>query len=159
VIEIHLEDYEIEMATEVGIRRQREAERQGKKDRYGFRGDPYKIHIAGAIGELAVAKGLQVYWGGTVNTWGDADIGSRIQVRTRPDVKGRGELIVRPKDNPDDVFVLALGTAPDFKLPGWIAGKDAMKKKWLKDYAQRPPAYFVPHESLNDWPLPEWFTK
>jgi hypothetical protein len=140
---------ELHMAAQIGVLRQLEAIRKGLPDRHGFDGDTgWTIHIEGAAGELAVAKVLNMYWGGTVNTFKtEADVGSKIEVRTRS--KDNYDLLVRNNDPDDSIFILVTGKAPKYNVIGWITGKDAKKEEWKQDYGGRPTAYFVPQNALN----------
>lgn len=136
------------LAGQVGIRRQMEALKRGLPDRHGFTGLGWDIHVEGACGELAVAKALGRYWNGSVNTFKvGGDVGA-MQVRTRS--RSHYELLIRPDDKDQDVFVLVTGTSPKFKVVGWIKGKDAKRVEWLQTHGGRPPAYFVPQKSLGN---------
>jgi hypothetical protein len=107
------------------------------------------MHIEGACGEAAVAKALNVFWSGTVNTFKrGGDIGSKIQVRTRS--KSYYELIVRQDDRDDDIFILVTGKAPSFDVVGWTLGKDAKKEQWIQTHGNREAAWFVPQKELLD---------
>jgi hypothetical protein len=133
----------------IGVQRQLEALAKGRPDSHGFDGlDGWSKHVEGACGELAVAKVLDKYWGGTVNTFKDGgDIGAAIQVRTR--TKDYYDLIVRDDDKPEDVFVLVVGKAPSFRVVGWIRGRDAKQPAWIQHHGNRPAAYFVPQAQLT----------
>jgi hypothetical protein len=105
------------------------------------------LHFEGACGEMAFAKATNRYWSGSVDTFRLADIGTAIQVRTRSNHSW--DLLVRPSDADDDLFVLVTGWAPDYQVHGWIAGAAAKRPEWLKEYGGRPPAYFVPKDKLK----------
>lgn len=105
-------------------------------------------HFLGACGELTVAKAMGVHWPASVNTFKSApDILPNIEVRHR--LKHDHDLIVRQDDNPDSVYVLSTGDPPDMQVVGWIEGRKAMDKKWLRSYGGWSPAYFVPQKYLN----------
>jgi hypothetical protein len=134
------------MASHVGWLRQLEAIKAGKQDRHGYEGEGWSEHIEGACGELAVAKLLGVFWDGSVNTWKSCDLpGLQIRTRSRPDY----DLIVRPSDDSDSPWVLVTGKCPKYAVRGWILGRDAKKQGWLRTYAGRPAAYFVPSNALR----------
>jgi hypothetical protein len=139
---------ELHMAAEIGVLRQLEAIRKKLPDRHGFDGDTgWTIHIEGAAGEIAVAKILGTYWGGTVNTFKtEGDVG-KLEVRTRS--KDYYDLIVRDNDKDDSVFILVTGKAPNFNVIGWILGKDAKNTEWKQTYGDRPGAFFVPQKELK----------
>lgn len=141
--------------------RNAEAVRQGKADRHGLASDKMNglnIHVYGAAGEIAAAIALDLGYTPTVNTFKKGgDLGTfrvdglavSIQVRTRS--QSHYELIVRGDDRNDDVFVLVTGEkdSPQFRVVGWIVGRDAKKSVWRQTYGNRPGAYFVPHRALN----------
>lgn len=139
---------ELHMAAEIGVLRQLEAIRKKLPDRHGFDGDTgWTIHIEGAAGEIAVAKVLGKYWGGTVNTFkSEGDVG-KLEVRTRS--KDYYDLIVRDNDKDDSIFILVTGKSPTFNVVGWILGKDAKNPEWKQTYGDRPSAYFVPQKELK----------
>jgi len=151
-IPVTLEWYESALAADVGNRRQCEALKRKIRDKYGFEGDGFQVHIHGAAGELAFAKAATTYWGGSVNTYKAADVGP-IHIRTRSGHGGREDLIVRRHDPDDAIFVLVVGEIPSFSVVGWIKGSDAKQEKWKKCYGGRPPAFFVPRGQLRAFPI------
>jgi len=149
-IKVSLTNVETMLAGQIGVMRHTEALSRRSPNAFGLASDKdgWGLHVEGAAGEMAVAKALNVYWTATVNTYKEGgDIGRRIQVRTRS--KHDYELIVRPSDRDDDVFVLVTGKSPTFHVHGWIYGHEAKKEAYLKDYGNRDPAYFVPHCALK----------
>jgi hypothetical protein len=135
------------LAISVGVRRRVECLRKGIGDKYGFNGDPWQTNIEGACGEMALAKFLGVYWDGSVNNFFGDDLPSGIQVRTRRD-HGHG-LLVREADNDDRPYVLLTGELPQYRVHGWMMGRDAKQRQWLHSYGGRTPAYFVPQSALH----------
>lgn len=135
------------MAANVGVLRHLAAIKEGREDRYGHEGIGWNLHIEGACGELVTCKYKNWYWSGSVNTFKKkADIGDWIEVRTRS--RHDYDLIVRPDDRPDRFYVLVTGIAPDYRIHGFIDGIAARQPHWLKDYGDRPDAWFVPKEAL-----------
>lgn len=150
MIPVTLTEQEMRLAADVGVGRQIRSMLAGRKDAYGFKGDPWRIHIEGAMGELALAKALGRYWSGAGELYGDdTDVGG-VQVRTR--TRHDYELYVWPRDEDEAIFVLVTGTPPSFRVHGWIRGADAKRQEWFKSLG-RAPAYFVPQEALR--PLTE----
>ncbi len=138
---------EMHLAAHNGTLRVIESIKKGLKDRHGFEGPGWDINVEGAAGEIAAAKAIGTYWGGTVNTFKTmGDVGD-LEVRTRS--KSYYELIVREGDNSNAIFILVTGQAPVFNVVGWIKASDAKQPKWRKTHGGRPPAYFVPHDALN----------
>lgn len=147
VYTVRLAWFEVETCAHAGVRRRIESIRRGTKDAPGFnRTDKWDIDIAGACGEMAVAKVLDKYWDAAVNTFHRGDVG-KLQVRT-----SRQEtpfLIVQKHNSDDDIFVLVQGTAPDYKVLGWLSGKQAKQKKYLRTFGNRPPVFAVPPKNLK----------
>lgn len=141
--------FELATAAQVGLRRHIEALMKGLPDKYGFNQETgWNVHIEGAAGEMAVAKCLNMFWNGSVNTFKrDADVG-KLQVRTRS--KEDYDLLVRPDDRDGDVFVLVTGKAPTFKVHGWRYGVDAKQPEFMQTHGGRDPAYFVPKSKLRN---------
>ncbi len=148
LMKILLAQHEIEMAAQVGLRRQLEALQRNLPDRHGYNGrDGWTVHIEGAAGELAVAKTLGRFWNGSVNTFHNGGDVGKIQVRTRS--KDDYDLIVREDDRDGDYFVLVTGCIPSFEVRGWILGTDAKRPEWLQTHGGREAAYFVPAAALT----------
>lgn len=135
------------MASEIGRLRHLVSVKRGLLDQHGFTGDGWAEHIEGACGELAVAKALGRYWDGSVNTFEQPDLPG-LQVRTRSQTYY--DLIVRPADSDDDLFVLVTGRCPRYVVRGWIKGADAKQEQWLQTHGNRPGAYFVPQSALHE---------
>lgn len=148
--EIILTWAEVEIAARVGLERQIASMRNSLRDKHGYEGSGWNIHIEGAAGEMALAKMLDRYWDGSVGAFKKGGDVGKIQVRTRsqPDY----DLIVRDDDADDSWFVLVLGRIPHFTVVGYIKGADAKLPEFLQDYGGRPPAYFVPQQSLKAFP-------
>lgn len=138
---------EILMAAFVGVRRQCESIIKGLKDANCETENGWQVHVEGALGELAFAKALGLYWDGSVNTFKTgADVGG-IQVRTRS--KPSYELIVRDNDRDEDWFALVRGKCPTYTVVGCIRARDAKKYEFRKAYGNGKPAFFVPDSALK----------
>ena len=147
MIEITLTDYEMAMAANAACLRNIAAKKKYKQ--VTFMKGEWQAHIEGACGEIAVAKAMGKYWGGSVNTFkkgGDID-STGWEVRTRS--KDSYDLIIR-KDDPDGrKFILVTGVSPSFKIWGWIKSEDAKRAEWLENYGGHKEAYFVPKDKLR----------
>lgn len=145
---VTLTSQEVGSGVRIGGLRQYFALQQNKKDAYGYDGENgWQLNIEGALGEIAAAKFLNIYWDGSVNTWKANDL-KDIQVRTRS--KDYYDLIVRDNDSNDSIYILVIGKNGVYNVIGWINGKDAKKQEWKKTHGDRPAAYFVPQNKLND---------
>jgi len=99
---------------------------------------------------VAVAKLLGKYWGGSVGTFqkqGDID-SCAVEVRTRR--KHGWDLIIRDRDPDERVFVLVTGTAPNYRVCGWLHAGSAKQQQWRKDHGGYGAAYFVPQNALRE---------
>ena len=137
--------------TTVGALRSHESRAQNlEKGTHGLNADEEDLlamDINGALGELCVAKVLNKYWDGGVNTYKGADIGDSIQVRTR--FRHTYDLLVRDRDNPSHFYFHVTGMYPQYCVRGWMKGSNAKDVKYLAGHGGRPPAYFVPESDLN----------
>ena len=148
-IPVCLTELELQIAAMTGASRYWHVRNRGMKNRPAQSHDDglgLARHVEGAAGEMALAKALERYWLPSVNAFKVADIGKNIQVRTR--TKDEYEMIVRDHDSDDHYFVLVTGTAPEFKIRGYIKGVDAKRDCWKRSYGGGMLSYFVPHAEL-----------
>ena len=140
--EVILAKYEILMAAEVGMRRKiisLDSPDTLKETNDNLR---WQIDIEGACAELAVAKHLNLYWDGSVNTFKKPDVG---EYQVRHTTRNNGRLIVRQKDADNEVYILVTGLAPVFNVVGWMVGGEAKADKYkMDDYS-----WFVPQSELK----------
>ncbi len=149
-ISIVLEWYEYALAADVGRLRNLASVRRGSSHRVKTRdtsGIGWTEHIEGAAAELAVAKYLGIYWGGDVDTFKKADVGSDLQIRWTPSHSNR--LIIREADSDDDVYILVTGLVPKLSIRGWITGADAKKCEFASDPESLGKAFFIPIHELQ----------
>lgn len=146
---VALTPVEAAMAGAVGSIRHGMSVGDRRQDRHGLKpeDDGLQCHILGAAGELAVAKMLGRYWGGDVNTFKRPDLGSNIQVRTRS--RHDYDLLIRPDDNPDEIFIHITGSPTRLVIHGWIYGREGMLDEFVQTYGGRPAAWFVPKRVLR----------
>jgi hypothetical protein len=150
MIQVNLTPQEMVIAAMIGAQRHAESVASGRRDAHGF--DPkaksgLSIHVEGACGELAVAKCRDIFWGGALNSFKAADLGVRVQVRTR--LEHSHQLIVRRDDADDHAFIHVTGTAPNFRVKGWMWGREAKQPEYLATHGNREEAYFVPDNALR----------
>src|SRR5215472_8892537 len=108
-----------------------------------------KIDRMGAIAECVLAKHLNVFWCGSVNTFkSERDVGGSFEVRSTDSLKKR--LIVRADDDDNHYFFGVVLLDDVCYITGYILGKDAKKGKWLDDPGDRESAFFVPREGQRD---------
>jgi hypothetical protein len=105
--------------------------------------DGLASEIIGAIGEMGVAKALNVFFpAGFKQT--DAYF-YEVRATTRKD----GSLIIRESDSSAKTYVLALVDPPKVTLIGCIYGADAKQKRFWRAPGGLPGAYFVPQRALK----------
>jgi hypothetical protein len=152
---VSLEAWELLIASSEAGRRWTTSTLRGAQDRGGVRRELAK-DVAGACGELAVAKWTGRYWTGGRQGAGDVD---GIEVRTRrADPRDEGaELILQPYDEerrPDTPFVLVVGDGREFRIVGWTTPRRARALEraggaQVRDPGGRGrPALFVPQLAL-----------
>jgi hypothetical protein len=133
----------------VGVMRQVQNVKSGHGVNYfGARDEnSWSLHIEGALGEMALAKHLNVYYGGT-GSRGGFDV-SNVDVRTT--VYQNGRLILHPSDDDDRKYYLLTGHAGEYAVRGWIYGYDGKHSDYWDDPKGNRGAYFVPQERLETW--------
>lgn len=145
-VDITLAWYEVFQASEIGRMRKIISMQKGSANNHGFSGSGWNEDIEGACAELAVAKSLNRYWEGGIDTYKAGDVGD-YQVRWS--ASHNNSLIVRSADADDAVFILATGVCPTYRVQGWMRGRDAKQDQWSRQPNGRPPAFFVPGAALQ----------
>jgi hypothetical protein len=138
---------EVRIASLVGVERNIGAIDRGYKPRYGQSAAAvWSNHFAGALGEIAVAKLLDLYPKLEGDPGYQGDLSSDIEIRTT----GTGHLILHPGDPDDRPFVMVSGAAPRLSVNGWLLGAEGKLPCYWRDNGNgRPPAYFVPASVLH----------
>jgi hypothetical protein len=125
--------------------------RKGLAGRYGApEGDgSEELDIISTRGEMAVAKGLNLYWSGSVGDYGAVDVGGLVEVRTR--TKDWHSLIIHPNDKDWAPYVLVdASDPPRMRLVGWVLGVDGKSDKFWSDPSKKNrPAYFIEQSELR----------
>lgn len=150
-LDVTLTTEELLMCSTIATHRHIESVIAGRKDRHGAASAENRLglHFEGACGEQALCKALDRHWPGSVNSFKGADVGRNVQVRTRS--KHDWELIVRSDDSDLDWFILVTGTAPSYRIHGYIQGRAAKRPEWIRDHGGHGPAYFVPQAALRSF--------
>lgn len=153
VVTIELTKYEMEMACQVAMRRQVDAEYAGMRDRVNYKtfSEGLRVHMLGCMGEVGVAKWMGIYWNGSSGTFSMlSDLGGGIEVRHRSlDI---WDLIIRGQDRDDSTYVLSTGDGRRITIHGAISGKEGKRNEWLRTHGNKSAAFFVPSESLTITP-------
>ena len=141
-------DGEIVLATALGIHRNAINIARGRTPGAGQpRERLWSDHILGALGELVVARVLNVYPNLIIERpCHSGDVGE-FEVRTTS--RRDGHLIIRPRDHDDRIYILVAGVPPILTIAGWITGEDAKRDRWRRDPNGRDEAWFAPQSGLN----------
>ena len=147
--DVRLDNREFFLAAQTGVMRRIQAKQRGEvhvagaDDRDGWRND-----IEGACGEMAVCKHLGVYWQGGVGLQRHSGDCHRYEVRTTA-LRRTGHLLLRPGDHDDAIFILVVGTAPQFALVGWLYGHEGKQAEYAQAPNNRTSCYMVPQSALH----------
>lgn len=148
MIEVKLANYEVQMAGAVGYRRQLNATMKSSEPRWPEEhdGQLHRNHMRGAMAELAVAKYLNVYWGGHFGVYTSMPDVDRYEVR----YLGKPHQGLKIKEDDTGIVIGVTGQPPNLKIVGWIVSEDGMREEWSKDFGKKaPPAFFVPLNELR----------
>jgi hypothetical protein len=149
VIEVKLTLAEMQIAAHSGIQRQLQNLKNNAQPAHGAGNkNDWQLHIEGALGEMALAKHLGVYWDGK-GKMRAPDVGA-IDVRTRS--KHSYDLIVHDRDDDARYINLLTGGNGQYRVHGGIHARDAKQERYWKDPAGGRPAYFVPQAHLQNRP-------
>ena len=147
--------YEIFMGAEVGLARMIASMKMSGTNKVNNKDFGWHSDIEGALAEVAVAKHLNIFWDGSVNTFKRPDVGS-LQIRHTQHKNGC--LIVRRGDSDDEIYVLVTGTHPEDELRGFMHGFEAKVDEFWRnvDGKVTSPAWFVPQSRLTKMELLGW---
>ena len=160
--EIGLNIYDLITSGQTGLLRAVESiKKQKGKWGHGYKGEftqQINDSIFGTMGELAVAKFLDVPYKYHCNAWNDPDLvykNYNIQVRTQYN-RDNYFLIIRPKAKPNElyihVYIPLKSFKPIFKISGFINSSDILKTEKYLTYAghyDRDPFHKVPINILK----------
>lgn len=112
-----------------------------------------------AIGaEIFCSNALGIEWIDSDKPDHEGDLGRGKQVRSTPLANGRLLVHEAPRDNPYHAFYLVTGVFPQYKVHGWLLGKDAQSDKWWTAPQPGRFCYAVPQSELRPMTLepPRW---
>lgn len=143
---------ELQLCAYVGANRRVMAVKLKRSEPYGTPLSPglWDNDVESCCAEFAVAKATGLLWHFELASKTKdvvADVGWDVQVRwTRRD---DGSLIVYKRDRPDQVYVLVIGQAPNFRVVGWLPGAEAQNEAWWGRKTKDNYAYWVPQGALR----------
>lgn len=149
MIKVHLTAPELRSAATVAIERRIDSIKRGldvKKHATKTSWNDWNHDINGAAAEMAVAKMLNVHWNHGVGTFKSPDVGD-LQVRST--TYADGNLIVRPNDADESLYILVVCDTPVYNVIGFIGGADAKRVGTINEKFGAP-AWFVPQSKLFD---------
>lgn len=161
-IVIPLEPWEYEWAKHVGTMRDeinREKRNAAYYDENRMDSDNARANILACCGEMAVAKHLNLYWGG--DYWplhrhneftNSADIKPNIEVRRV--TRAYNPLVVRKRDNRLNRIMFSTYVDPkeprNVNILGWIDAKTAYANGEVPHWDETGTCRVYPQEKLND---------
>jgi len=147
-ITVKLDPVLLKIASIVGALREASAIIRGQNLMYGAQPEgAWDRYIEGCLTEIAVAWHLNVFWHPKIGTPTPGDVG-HYEVRTSK--RDNNCLLVRPSDSDEAAYIFVTGQHGDYKIHGWIYGKEAKQPQFLSSKGNdRPPAYFVPKAQLH----------
>lgn len=150
---ISLSPEQFARAEQEAIRRQTENEAKGLRGRNKAPAKGAKaleMHRLGCVGEMAVAAyvGMEQYvFTEASPVRNSEDLPGSLEVKTRS--RHGYDLLIQIDGDPNKTYVLATYEGSEIELVGWIHGKDAMRKEWIKEYVRGRPCYAVKQSRLN----------
>lgn len=140
---------QIEYAAIIGVKRNLQDIREGRRHRWGARSaDGWMNTIDGAIGEFALALHRKIPWDGALGNFKADDVGS-FQVRATQ--WAWGHLLLHPEDEGHKPFVLAtMTTLPVVWLIGWCFGFEGKQQQYWNELQPKRPCFVVPRTVLRD---------
>jgi hypothetical protein len=112
-------------------------------------GRAFDHHIIGAMAEFAVAKELNFFWSPNIGLVKKGDVGSSIEVRARRKNGSGLDLVLKPADDDDRIYVLVHCAAPVFEIMGWLRGREGKNASFAQWNDQRN-IWFIPVSELHD---------
>lgn len=113
--------------------------------------DGWTYQIEGFAGEIAFCAALEIFCPFRVGAMSLPDVGI-VEVRTMRE--HHFDLKVKLGANDETPHALVTGRIPQFRVHGWVYGREAKRKEWVRDFQDRgQPAYYVPQRALR--PLEE----
>ena len=120
----------------------------------------WEIDVAGAIGEMAVAKYLDLkhFVFAFNDKYGKYDLPPNIDVKTSLGHNRR--LPIFKNEDPSKLFVFVTFAYEIIRIQGWIVGKDGMKNQFIDNPVGRGESFYVPKFALNNISLlPDYLHK
>ena len=150
MVRVELDDIEVSVGHMIGTMRQA-AVRLSHFATSTTGRDKYADHIDGALGEMAVAKGLDLYWDASVNSFKSRPDVSALEVRTTTYRPPRCSIYVSDRDDGAAKYILVSKISKtEYDLLGWASGDEIRQRGEYKSMAAgRSPQYWLQAGKLN----------
>lgn len=153
-IPVHLSRAEIVSAALIGVLRRVNGLFGARQSVPGIdaNGHGWISDIEGACAERTFAKALSTYWDSSTGRYRNSTAGDVGEVEVRWTPHDDGHLVLRP-DNVklDSIYVLVVGCAPDYRVVGWLYGREGIVDTFWKDPGKRgQPCWWIPQTALRD---------
>ena len=146
---VQLTPQQMAMAASCGTQRFLQSLFNGRRNDGVPEDERWSADIGGALGEMILAKSLNVFWTAGINTFKLPDVGP-FQVRHT--FRFNGRLIIRPRDwleCPREKFILTRGLGPEFEVCGWVLGEEGKLLGKTNEQNGRSPAQFIDASDLH----------
>jgi len=144
-IDVTLSFHEIAYAAQAGIMRRIDSMEKNLQKIQQAETSGWNIDIDGACAELAVAKALNMHWGGHVGSFKAPDVG---ELHIRSTNHANGQLIIRKNDPDEYVYMLVICKCPDYKIIGGMSGRKAKAREITKGLNGKMDCWFIPQDDL-----------
>lgn len=149
--EIVLSWPEARRAVMVGAERKLRALKNGRAYSFDLRTIGFDEDCVGAMGEMCVAKRLNVYWEPSLAP--DKFQGDVAGHGVRTTLYPQGHLIIH-EDDPDEqamilVRLISWQPSPRFEVAGWLCAADGKRDEFWRAANVRHPCFMVPGSALN----------
>lgn len=143
---------EVRLASIIGCRRNLSSLEKKQKHLAGMANwDGWSAHIEGACAELAVSKIMGITWDCHVDEYKrkQGDVGGWEVRSSKPQF---AKLRINPNDDDDKQYLLVIGTAPTYRVAGWVYGYEAKRPEWFTTFKKgRDKEFFVDPHNLREW--------
>jgi len=145
--EIELSYADMLIAAQAGLMRRIENIKKGNVSVKSPYNNKWQTDIEGALAEFALAKATNSFWYGKGNPR-DPDVYPTEECRHSEEHNNR--LILHKTDHDDRRYWLVTGRDGNYKVHGYIYGRDGKKPEyWSDPTKQNYPAYFIPQDKLT----------
>ena len=147
-MQVILTENEMFQAAIIGVQRRLESLRNNRTGRTDQPADQlWRDNIEGACGEAAASKALNTFWLGEWDVFKTRkDVAGKYEVRTSS--YASAHLLLFRDDFDDAPFILVTGSAPNYKLSGWMLGSEGKQQQYWKNNNGRE-SYWIPQSRLH----------